>query len=68
MSLETDLQAIDGVGPATAEKIVGVVEDHQEDAASEGGTADDTVERALTLLRNGRADLARAKLEQVIDA
>ena len=65
MSLESDLQEIDGVGDATAEKILDVVADYEDD--SDGGT-DERVGQALALLRRGRADLARAKLEEALGA
>lgn len=65
MSLESDLEQIDGVGPATVEKITDVVAEHQDDS---DGEVNDHVERALVLLRRGRDDLALSALEEALGA
>lgn len=59
MSLDEAFQEVDGVGPATAEKLVGIVERHE----SSGGVDPEVIERALGFMDNKSMDAARSVLE-----
>lgn len=62
MSLRDDLQAIDGVGEATADKIMAVVEEHS------GGDVDTReLERIADLLERGSASVALGRVEALLD-
>lgn len=58
MSLESDLQEIDGIGPAKSEEISSVVNDYQQDNSK--------VEEAYEALENGNKYKAKALLEQLL--
>ena len=56
--LETELQAIDGVGEATAEKIMAVLEAHTE--------TPEEIQKAYHYAKEGKADMAASYLNEVL--
>jgi len=60
MSLEDEIQTVDGVGPKTAEKVIAIVEANETDSQ-----AQELVEMALAELDEGRPGYARKYLERV---
>lgn len=57
--LETNLQAIDGVGEATAEKIMAVLEEYTE--------TPEEIQKAYEYAQEGKADMAASYLNKVLD-
>lgn len=65
MSLEEDLEEVDGVGEKTAEKVVEVLEERGD---SEGQEFDrEAFNEGMEYLRAGNPDYAQEYFEQVLD-
>lgn len=61
MSLKDDLQEIEGVGEATAEKILDIINNHETD-----GVSRDELERIHALLERGSDEVAQSRLEDLL--
>ena len=62
MSLRDDLQEIDGVGEATADAIMGVVESHET-----SGVDPKQLERVRDMLNRGSANAAKSRLNDLLE-
>lgn len=62
MSLKEDLQEIDGVGEATADAIMGVLEDHST------GVDPKQLERVREMLERGSANAAKSRLNGLLES
>lgn len=62
MSLNEDLQEIDGVGEATADKIMAVVADHDTDS----GIDPAEVQRVAEMLERGSVRAAQSRLSDLL--
>jgi len=62
MSLRDDLEEISGVGPATSEEIVAVVDEHETDSDLR-----DAVKNALETLAAGQSDHAESLLRRGLE-
>lgn len=62
MSLKEDLQTVGGVGEATAEELIAVIED-----GDVGGVDPHEVQRALSMLERGSVNAAQDRLESLLE-